>query len=80
MVGFALETNNEELNAVQKMKNKKASIIILNSLRDTGAGFGYKTNKISILDDRGGKLELPLQLKEQLAVDIVKSIINYRNT
>ncbi len=80
VVGFALETNNEELNAVQKMKNKKASIIILNSLRDTGAGFGYKTNKISILDDRGGKLELPLQLKEKLAVDIVKSIINYRNT
>jgi phosphopantothenoylcysteine decarboxylase/phosphopantothenate--cysteine ligase len=79
VIGFALETENEKANALKKLDNKKASMIILNSLNDEGAGFGLDTNKISIFDDRGCSIELPLQLKEELAVHIVKAIINYRS-
>ena len=79
VVGFALETNNEEANALKKMSDKNASMMILNSLNDDGAGFGINTNKVTIFDDKGGKQELPLQLKEELAVHIVEAIINYRN-
>ena len=50
LCGFALETENEELNAQNKLLNKNLDMIVLNSLRDEGAGFKYDTNKISILD------------------------------
>jgi phosphopantothenoylcysteine decarboxylase/phosphopantothenate--cysteine ligase len=55
LVGFALETNNEEVNALEKLTYKNADIIVLNSLRDEGAGFGHDTNKISVFDKRRRK-------------------------
>lgn len=53
LVGFALETNDEEQHAVEKLRNKNADMIVLNSLNDPGAGFGHDTNKITIFDKSG---------------------------
>ncbi len=74
LIGFALETDNEEKNAAGKLKKKKLDFIVLNSLQDKGAGFGHDTNKISILypDNKIKKFEL--KTKQQVAVDIVNEI------
>jgi phosphopantothenoylcysteine decarboxylase/phosphopantothenate--cysteine ligase len=71
MVGFALETNDEFSNAQDKLERKNLDFIVLNSLRDEGAGFGYDTNKVTLID-RNGSDELPLQSKK----DVAKAIIN----
>jgi len=76
LVGFALETDNEELNAIKKLKAKNLDLIVLNSLKDKGAGFGFSTNKVSILDNKGNKTEFPLKEKTEVAKDIVDSIVN----
>ena len=76
LVGFALETNNEQENAFQKLKIKNADCIVLNSLNDKNAGFGYNTNKISILDKSGEKIEFNLKSKREVARDIVSFIIS----
>lgn len=78
LVGFALETENEAGNALQKLRDKKANMIILNSLKDEGAGFGVDTNKITIFEEGGEQTELPLLSKQDTAVHIVQAIINYR--
>ena len=75
LVGFALETNNEKENARDKLKNKKADMIVLNSLRDAGAGFGYDTNKITIFDKGGKEFDFATKTKEEAAKDIVDTII-----
>lgn len=75
VVGFALETNHEKENALDKLKNKKADMIVLNSLRDAGAGFGYDTNKITIFDKRGEEFGFATKTKEEAAKDIVDTII-----
>jgi len=77
LVGFALETNNEKVNALGKLKAKNADIIVLNSLQDKGAGFGQDTNKISIFDKKGGELQFDLKSKSAVAKDIVDAIIRY---
>jgi phosphopantothenoylcysteine decarboxylase/phosphopantothenate--cysteine ligase len=75
LVGFALETDNEVKNAQEKLKTKNFDLIVLNSLKDQGAGFGADTNKVSIID-REGKIELfGLKSKTEVANDIVESII-----
>jgi phosphopantothenoylcysteine decarboxylase/phosphopantothenate--cysteine ligase len=74
LVGFALETENELAHARQKLKNKNLDLIVLNSLNDPGAGFGYDTNKVTILDNRGNLSEHPLKSKDEVAVDIVQSV------
>jgi len=74
LVGFALETSNEVLNATQKMKQKNLDFIILNSLRDEGAGFGTATNKIKIIDKKG-ITDFDLKPKKEVAEDIVKKTI-----
>lgn len=74
LVGFALETNNEEENALTKLNNKNLNMIVLNSLQDKGAGFSYDTNKITILDNKGGIEYFDLQTKEKVAENILKSI------
>jgi phosphopantothenoylcysteine decarboxylase/phosphopantothenate--cysteine ligase len=74
LVGFALETNNEFDNALQKLNKKNADCIILNSLRDSNAGFGFGTNKITILGKYGEKIEFPLKSKKEVAEDIVSFI------
>lgn len=73
LVGFALETNNEEENARAKLEKKNLDLIILNSLRDEGAGFKNDTNKIKIFT-RTEKLEFGLKSKEDVAKDILHCI------
>ena len=53
LIGFALETNNEIDNAISKIENKNLDLIVLNSLKDEGAGFGHSTNKVSFIDKKG---------------------------
>ncbi len=75
LVGFALETNNEEYNALDKLHRKNLDMIILNSLQDSGAGFGTDTNKITTYFSNGAKIEYPLKTKAEVAKDIIDSII-----
>ena len=75
LAGFALETNNEVENAMAKLKNKNADIIILNSLRDKDAGFGHNTNKISIFDKNGAATNFELKSKKMVADDIADYIL-----
>lgn len=70
LVGFALETNQEQQNAVDKLNRKNLDFIVLNSLNDEGAGFRYDTNKISIID-RESKTDYPLKSKAEVAADII---------
>jgi phosphopantothenoylcysteine decarboxylase/phosphopantothenate--cysteine ligase len=74
LIGFALETNNEEANAIGKMEKKNLDFIVLNSLKDDQAGFGYDTNKISIIHRSGSKTEFELKNKSNVAEDIVAEI------
>lgn len=74
VVGFALETNDEENHAIQKMARKKFDFIVLNSTRDAGATFGYDTNKITILHQNGTKIAFDLKPKTEVAADIVREI------
>lgn len=78
LVGFALETNNEQENAREKLVKKNADLIVLNSLNDPGAGFGHDTNKITIFDRNGGELHFDTKSKNEVAKDIVDSIIRFK--
>ena len=71
IIGFALETNDEEENARKKMAKKNLDFIVLNSLNDAGAGFGYDTNKITILSAEGKKQSFALKTKKEVAKDII---------
>ncbi|HAN19293.1 MAG: phosphopantothenoylcysteine decarboxylase [Bacteroidetes bacterium GWC2_33_15] len=79
LVGFALETNNELENATQKIKSKNLDFIVLNSLKEKGAGFGFNTNKISIIDKNGRKSDFELKLKNKVAIDIVNKLVDLLN-
>ena len=74
LVGFALETDNEEANAQHKLEKKNLDYIVLNSLRDKGAGFGVDTNKVTILSRDGRKKEIPLMSKQEVAKLIVEEV------
>jgi phosphopantothenoylcysteine decarboxylase/phosphopantothenate--cysteine ligase len=74
LVGFALETNNEEENAIKKLKNKNADAIVLNSLNNAGAGFAHNTNQISILNKNNNITHFALKPKDEVAVDILEYI------
>lgn len=74
-VGFALETDDEEQHAADKLSRKHFDFIVLNSLRDEGAGFRYDTNKITILTSDGQVKHFPLKTKQEVAADIVECII-----
>ena len=74
LVGFALETNDEEVNALSKMQRKNLDMIVLNSLNDKGAGFSVDTNKVTILDKAGDKTVYELKTKVEVAKDIVDQI------
>jgi phosphopantothenoylcysteine decarboxylase / phosphopantothenate---cysteine ligase len=71
-LGFALETEHELAYAEKKLATKQFDLIVLNSLRDAGAGFGHDTNKVIIVDAEGQKFDLPLQSKTDLAFEILK--------
>ena len=73
VVGFALETNNEQENAKQKLVHKNLDAIVLNSLNDTGAGFGHDTNKVTIIT-ANEETTYTLKSKKEVAVDILNFI------
>ncbi len=73
MVGFALETDNEQANANDKLRKKNLDLIVLNSLKDEGAGFGYDTNKVTLID-ASLREELPLASKAEVAERIADRI------
>lgn len=75
LVGFALETNDETCNALSKLKKKNLDLIVLNSLRDEGAGFGVDTNKVTLIDRSERAEILDLKLKSEVAADIVDRIV-----
>lgn len=74
LVGFALETENESENALKKLQAKNADMIVLNSLRDAGAGFGVDTNRVAIYYRDGHQKQFETKSKELVAKDIVDSI------
>ena len=75
LIGFALETNDEEANAQAKLAKKNLDAIVLNSLRDKDACFGTDTNKITIFFANGNNKQYPLKPKAEVAKDIIDSII-----
>jgi phosphopantothenoylcysteine decarboxylase/phosphopantothenate--cysteine ligase len=75
LVGFALETSNETTYALDKLKSKNADLIVLNSLNDEGAAFGYDTNKVTIFGRDGRELVYDRKSKQQVAKDIVDQVV-----
>ncbi|MDR2691105.1 MAG: bifunctional phosphopantothenoylcysteine decarboxylase/phosphopantothenate--cysteine ligase CoaBC [Dysgonamonadaceae bacterium] len=76
LVGFALETKNELTNAKEKLQRKNFDVIVLNSLSDEGAGFGYDTNKVTLIDKYGRETALPLQSKTEVAEKIIDYLVD----
>lgn len=76
IVGFALETHNEEANAIHKMESKGLDMIVLNSLQDAGAGFACDTNKVTIYYKDGHHTAYPLASKAQVAGEIIQCIMH----
>lgn len=76
MVGFALETNDEQKNAQSKLERKNLDFIVLNSLNDKGAGFQHDTNKITIINKNGELKKYDLKPKVEVAKDIVEELIS----
>ncbi|MDD6765983.1 MAG: bifunctional phosphopantothenoylcysteine decarboxylase/phosphopantothenate--cysteine ligase CoaBC [bacterium] len=74
LVGFALETHDEAHHAADKLRRKNLDFIVLNSLRDSGAGFRCDTNKITIMDAQGETTAYPLKSKQEVALDIVRKL------
>ena len=74
LVGFALETTNEVAHATEKLERKNLDFIVLNSLKDKGAGFRCDTNKVSILEANGKLIEYPVKPKNEVAGDIVEKL------
>jgi phosphopantothenoylcysteine decarboxylase/phosphopantothenate--cysteine ligase len=73
-VGFALETDNELENAKGKLAKKKFDLVVLNSLQDDGAGFGYDTNKVTFVTKKGTE-SYPLKSKIEVAKDVAQAVI-----
>lgn len=78
LVGFALETEDEKANAQKKLEEKNADLIVLNSLKDEGAGFGHDTNKVTFFFNDGREKQIELKSKSALAKDIVDAIIEIK--
>lgn len=76
LVGFALETDNEIENAAKKLKSKNLDLIVLNSLKEEGAGFGYDTNRITLIDRNNIIDKFELKSKEEAAKDILKKVVS----
>lgn len=72
--GFALETDNEIVNAKKKLESKNFDFIVLNSLKDKGAGFGFDTNKVTIVSRVDGEHDYPLKTKKEVARDIADTL------
>lgn len=76
LAGFALETHDETANATAKLVRKKLDLIVLNSMQDKGAGFGYDTNRITIIDRNNIINKFELKSKEEAARDILDKIVS----
>lgn len=74
LVGFALETDREFENAIEKITKKNLDMIVLNSLKDPGAGFGVETNKVTLIYSNGLTREFPLKSKREVATDILSNL------
>jgi phosphopantothenoylcysteine decarboxylase/phosphopantothenate--cysteine ligase len=79
LVGFALETNDEEKNAIEKLQKKNLDFIVLNSLNDKGAGFKTNTNKVTIIDHKLHKTTFELKDKDAVATDICNKVVELIN-
>ena len=79
VAGFALETDNEIENAKDKLRRKNLDIIVLNSLKDKGSGFGHDTNRITIIDKNNNIDKFELKTKEEAAGDILSKIVAMMN-
>ena len=79
LVGFALETNNELDNAKLKLKNKNLDLIVLNSLKDKGAGFGGTTNKVKFINSNNEIVDHTLKSKTEVAQDLLAYIVSKIN-
>jgi phosphopantothenoylcysteine decarboxylase / phosphopantothenate---cysteine ligase len=79
LIGFALETENEQSNAKKKIENKNLDFIVLNSLKDKGAGFKLTTNKVSIIHKNGKQTDFELKPKIEVAGDIVDELVGCIN-
>lgn len=79
-IGFALETDDALENATKKLHTKALDLIVLNSLKDTGAGFGVDTNKVTIISSSGEAIGGTLKSKREVAADIVDAIVGLLNT
>ncbi|MCL2651344.1 MAG: bifunctional phosphopantothenoylcysteine decarboxylase/phosphopantothenate--cysteine ligase CoaBC [Candidatus Azobacteroides sp.] len=77
LIGFALETHDEEKNAILKLEKKNLDFIVLNSLQEKGAGFQTDTNKISIINKKGERIDFPLKNKKAVANDIIDKLIEF---
>lgn len=77
LVGFALETNNEEDHARMKLNSKNLDLIVLNSLNDKGAGFGHDTNKVTLIHKDNKMISFELDTKEKIAHHILNEISNH---
>lgn len=75
LVGFALETENEAVNAQKKLESKNFDFIVLNSLNDKGAGFGYDTNRVTIVQRNGKTNPFDLKPKTEVAHDIANELL-----
>lgn len=75
LIGFALETDNAKNNALKKIKSKNLDYIVLNSLKDAGAGFQHDTNKISIISNDGTVVDFSLKSKKEVATDIINTTL-----
>ncbi|NND05694.1 MAG: bifunctional phosphopantothenoylcysteine decarboxylase/phosphopantothenate--cysteine ligase CoaBC [Saprospiraceae bacterium] len=80
IIGFALESDRGLENAVTKLKRKNFDLIVLNSLRDEGAGFQHDTNKVTFIGPDGEKKRFALKSKTEVAMDIVDQLVELRNT
>ena len=78
LVGFALETDNELENAIDKLNRKNCDLLVLNSLQNEGAGFGHDTNRVSILDRHNNISNFELKSKAEVAKDILQAITDYK--
>jgi phosphopantothenoylcysteine decarboxylase/phosphopantothenate--cysteine ligase len=75
LVGFALETKDEITQAKDKLQRKNLDVIVLNSLNDQGAGFGYDTNQVTLIDKYGSETHIPLKSKTEIAEEVINYLV-----
>ncbi|HOM42434.1 MAG TPA: phosphopantothenoylcysteine decarboxylase, partial [Bacillota bacterium] len=80
LAGFAMETENLEENAAEKVKKKNLDFIAANDLNEAGAGFAAETNAVKLIDREGNIENIPLKMKDEIADIILDRIVNLKRT